>query len=158
MFTCVPVDESLVIVKDLLSADETLISRTNLTPEQVTELLGVCLKTTYFVYDGKFYVQREGAAMGSPVSPIIANIFMENFEEKAIASFHAPPRYWGRHVDDTMLIMDKSEVDNFTQHLNSVHDSIKFTVEQESNNSIAMLDTLIYATRMVHCQCVPKEH
>ena len=143
LFTCVPVDESLSIVKELLAADETLESRTDLSPEQVTDLLSLCLKTTYFMYDGKYYVQREGAAMGSPVSPIIANIFMENFERKAISSFHTPPRYWGRYVDDTMLIIDKSEVDNFTRHLNSIHESIKFTVEHETNNSIAMLDTLI---------------
>ncbi|XP_072015900.1 uncharacterized protein [Amphiura filiformis] len=81
--------------------------------------------------------------MGSPVSPIIANLFMENFEEKAITSFHTPPRYFGRYVDDTMVIIERSQVDSFTHHLNSIHDSIKFTVEHESNNSIAMLDTLI---------------
>ncbi|XP_072016528.1 uncharacterized protein [Amphiura filiformis] len=91
LFTCVPVDESLVIVKDLLTADTTLESRTDLSPQQVTDLLSTCLKTTYFVYNDKFYVQREGAAMGSPVSPIIANLFMENFEEKALRSFANPP-------------------------------------------------------------------
>ena len=60
-----------------------------------------------------------------------------------ITSFHTPPRYWGRYVDDTMVIIDGSQVDNFTQHLNSVHNSIKFTIEHENNHSIAMLDTLI---------------
>ena len=143
LFTSVPVEECLSIIKDLLSADDTLESRTDLNPQQVTDLLEICLKTTYFVYDEKFYIQREGAAMGSPVSPIIANLFMENFEEKAISSFHTAPRYWGRYVDDTMVIIDRSQVDNFTQHLNSVHNSIKFTIEHENNNSIAMLDTLI---------------
>ncbi|XP_072050085.1 uncharacterized protein [Amphiura filiformis] len=109
LFTCVPVDESLVIVKDLLTADTTLESRTNLSPQQVTDLLSTCLKTTYFVYNDKFYVQREGAAMGSPVSPIIANLFMENFEEKALQSCANPPKYWGRYVDDIMVIMDNAE-------------------------------------------------
>jgi hypothetical protein len=143
LFTNVPVEESLVIVKDLLTADDTLGDRTDLNPQQVTDLLSTCLTTTYFVYDSKYYLQREGAAMGSPVSPIIANLFMENFENKAIASFDTPPRYWGRYVDDTMVIIDKLKVDSFTDHLNSIHESIKFTVEHESNNSIAMLDTLI---------------
>ncbi|XP_072016884.1 uncharacterized protein [Amphiura filiformis] len=129
--------------RSLLTADDTLDSRTDLNPQQVTDLLSTCLKTTYFIYDGKYYIQREGAAMGSPVSPIIANLFMENFEEKAITSFHTPPRYFGRYVDDAMVIIERSQVDSFTHHLNSIHDSIKFTVEHESNNSIAMLDTLI---------------
>ena len=76
LFTSVPVEECLSIVKDLLSADDTLESRTDLNPKQVTDLLEICLKTTYFVYDEKFYIQRENAAMGSPVSPIIANLFI----------------------------------------------------------------------------------
>ena len=96
LFTSVPVEECLSIIKDLLSADDTLESRTDLNPQQVTDLLEICLKTTYFVYDEKFYIQREGAAMGSPVSPIIANLFMENFEEKAISSFHTPPALLGK--------------------------------------------------------------
>ena len=102
LFNSVPVEECLYIVKDLLSADDTLESRTELNPQQVTDLLEICLKTTYFVYDEKSYIQREGAAMDSPGSPIITNLFMENFEEKAISSFHTPPRYWGRYVDGTI--------------------------------------------------------
>ncbi|XP_072021594.1 uncharacterized protein [Amphiura filiformis] len=81
--------------------------------------------------------------MGSPVSPIIANLFMEAFEEKALSSFSNPPQYWGRYVDDTMVIIQKSDLDSFTAHLNSIHDAIKFTIEHELNNRIAMLDTLI---------------
>ncbi|XP_072030595.1 uncharacterized protein [Amphiura filiformis] len=143
LFTSVPVDETLGIIKTLLMNDSTLESRTDLSPQQITELLSTCLKTTYFVYEGNFYIQSEGAAMGSPVSPIIANLFMEAFEEKALSSFSNPPRYWGRYVDDTMVIIQKSDLDSFTAHLNSIHDAIKFTIEHELNNRIAMLDTLI---------------
>ena len=143
LFTNMPVEECLSIVKDLLSADDTLESMTELNPRQVTDFLEICLKTTYFLYDEKSYIQREGAAMGSPVIPIFANLFMESFEEKAISSFHTPPRYWGRYVYYTMVIIDRSQVDNFTQHLNSVHNSIKVTIEHKNNNSIAMLNTLI---------------
>ena len=51
------------------------------------ELLGICLRTTYFLFDGNIYAQVEGAAMRSPVSPIVANLFVEWFEERAIDSF-----------------------------------------------------------------------
>ena len=47
-------------------------------------LLEFCLRNTHFVSQGRFYEQTEGAAMGSPLSPIIANLYMEAFEEKAI--------------------------------------------------------------------------
>jgi hypothetical protein len=39
------------------------------------------LTFTYFCYDGQFYEQTDGVAMGSPLSPVIANFFMEDFEE-----------------------------------------------------------------------------
>ncbi|XP_072028121.1 uncharacterized protein [Amphiura filiformis] len=80
LFTSVPVEERLVIVKDLLTADDTLDSRTDLNPQQVTDLLSTCLKTTYFIYDGKYYIQREGAAMGSPTF-LTANSTPERFSQ-----------------------------------------------------------------------------
>ena len=41
---------------------------TPLPAERIAELLQLCLKSTYFSYNGEFYEQRQGAAMGSPVS------------------------------------------------------------------------------------------
>ena len=143
LFTSVPVDESLTIIKQQLEEDQRLQERTNLTPAQITELLSFCLKTTYFSYNDKFYQQVEGAAMGSPVSPIVANLFMENFESKALGTFCHPPRYWGRYVDDTLVIINRTSVQDFTNHLNQQHPAIKFTIEEEENNTIAMLDTKI---------------
>jgi hypothetical protein len=49
------------------------------------ELLEVCLRSTYFQVD-KFFQQNDGMAMGSFPSPIVSNIFMEHFEEKALDS------------------------------------------------------------------------
>ena len=56
----------------------------------ITCLLEFCLKSTYFTYQGKYYEQLEGAAMGSPISPIVTNLYMENFEEKAISTAPHP--------------------------------------------------------------------
>ena len=81
-----------------LAEDETLGDRSTLTPGQVTMLLGICLKTTYFMYHQQFYEQTEGAAMGSPVSPVVANIFMEFVKEVAISTSPSPVRFWKRYV------------------------------------------------------------
>ena len=45
--------------------------------QDITLLLEFCLKSTYFSFQGKYYEQVEGVAMGSPVSPIVANLYME---------------------------------------------------------------------------------
>ena len=60
---------------------------------QTISLLEFCLTHTYFLFQGKYYEQVQGAAMGSPISPIIANIFMEEFEVKALQSFSHPLPY-----------------------------------------------------------------
>ncbi|XP_072028555.1 uncharacterized protein [Amphiura filiformis] len=81
--------------------------------------------------------------MGSPVSPLTANIFMEDFEIKALSSYPNPPRFWGRYVDDTMVIIKKSAIESFTDHLNTCHPSIKFTMERKSNGQLPMLDVMV---------------
>ena len=45
-------------------------------------LLGLCLHNTYFSFQGQYYEQGEGAAMGSPISPIIANLYIEYLSKK----------------------------------------------------------------------------
>ena len=90
LFTSVPIDPALNIIKDLLEKDEKLNDRTALLVQDIIELLGFCLHNTYFSFQNKFYEQIESAAMGSPVSPIVANLFMEDFERKALASDSHP--------------------------------------------------------------------
>ena len=93
LFTSVPIDPALNVIKDLLEKDEKLNDRTVLLVQDIIELLGFCLHNTYFSFQNKFYEQVEGAPMGSPVSPIVANLYMEGFERKAIASAINPPRH-----------------------------------------------------------------
>ena len=79
-------DLALNIIKDLLEKDEILWDRSVLSVQNTTELLGFCLHNTYFSFQNKFYEQVEGTAMGSPVSPLVANLYMEHFEREALQS------------------------------------------------------------------------
>ena len=87
----------------------------------------------------------EGAAMGSPLSPIVANLFMENMEEEAIRSAPLQPKLWRRYVDDTFVICPhgQEESHRFHEHLNSFHSSIHFTMEEEKECTLQFLDVLI---------------
>ena len=134
----------------MLSKDDTLPDRTKLSVAQVVDLLNLCLTTTYFVYAGCFYAQREGAAMGSPVSPVVANLFMEHFEQKALATFLHPIKFWGRYVDDALSILKTAQEDGLFTHLNNVDKRIQWTKEQSVNRSIAMLDERITAKEDGH--------
>jgi hypothetical protein len=60
----------------------------------IMEILEVCMRTTYFQVDDKFYEQKEGMAMGSPLSPVISNIFVETFEQWALTTAQQKPKMW----------------------------------------------------------------
>ena len=107
-------------MKKKLEEDTELQNRTILPVNNILELLAFCLNNTYFVFKDTFYEQTKGAAMGSPISPIIANIFMEAFERKALATALHPPRVWRRYVDDTWVIQQQEHKQQFLHHINTV--------------------------------------
>ena len=119
LFTNVPIEEALAAIHHRLQEDESLEDRTALSADQVSHLLELCLKNNYFVYDGQYYKQKEGAAMGSPVSPIVANIYMKMFEDLALQRTQVP-RIWKRYVDDTFCVMEEQNTSVFLDHLNSL--------------------------------------
>jgi len=113
----------------------------------VIELLEFVLTTRYFRFRGQLYCQTFGAAMGSPVSPLVADIYMEYLEQTAIATvpLDIKPTFWKRYVDDILEVVKRHGVVDLTEHLNEVDNtgSIKFTYESERNDSMPFLDTLI---------------
>ena len=143
MFTSVPVDPAINIIKDVLEKDHTLKERTVLAVSDIILLLEFCLKNTYFSFQDQFYEQVEGAAMGSPASPIVVNLYMEYLEQKALSTA-PPPRFWHRFVDDTFVIHKEVKKQGFLQLINSVDPAIKFTVEDnKEDGSIPFLDTIV---------------
>ena len=79
LFTSVPTTKACIIIKQRLEEDPELNQRTSLSIDNIISLLEFCITSAYFSFQGRFYEQVEGAAMGSPLSPIVANIYMENF-------------------------------------------------------------------------------
>nr|XP_022909662.1 uncharacterized protein LOC111420848 [Onthophagus taurus] len=111
-------------------------------PKYVPGLVEYCLSSTYFSWKGEFYEQCEGAAMGSPLSPVIANFCMEMFEEEALKK---SPKLWLHYVDDSFVIWQhgKEQLQEFLDHLNSQHPMIKFTMETETAKQLPFQDVLV---------------
>ena len=88
--------------------------------------------------------QREGVAMGSPLSPVVSNLFMEHFERKALESFTHKPKWWLRFIDDVYSNWPHGDnrLEDFMNHLNNQSQSIKFTMEKEDNKCLPFLDVL----------------
>ena len=82
--------------------------------------------------------------MGSPVSPIVANLYVEYLEQKALSTAPPPHKFWCRYVDDTFVIHKEANKQGFLQHINSVDPAIRFTVEDnKEDGSIPFLGTIV---------------
>ena len=82
LFTSVPIEPSIAIIKKLLEDDKNLYQRTTMTMNQISCLLEFCLTTTYFTFQGKIFEQVKAAAMGSPISPIVAYILWKTWKPR----------------------------------------------------------------------------
>ena len=112
--------------------------------EDVMCLLKIVLNNCVFSFQGKFHKQLHGAAMGSPCSPVVANIHMEYFEKRALRP-ELPISFtidtWLRYVDDVLTIVKKGTRDSLLNHLNSIDPNIKFTIEPPNDQgAIPFLD------------------
>ena len=87
-----------MIADQRLKEDDTLIERTPIPAKEIHTLAEVCLKSTYFQYCNQFYEQIESTA------PLIANLLMEQFEQKALKSEPLEPKVRFRYVDDTFVV------------------------------------------------------
>ena len=144
LFTSVPIKPALDVIEKFLKEDPSLQSRTSMSTQHTMDLLEFCMRSTYFTFRGKFYEQVEGAAMDSPISPIVANLYMENFETRALQPSPNSPLLWKRFVDDTFVIIKKYHREEFQTHLNSVDKNIQFTSEEPGpEGALSFLDILI---------------
>lgn len=132
IYTCIPIKEAIEVINHLTDPD-------------TAHLVEICLTSSSFCFEGEFYEQTCGVAMGSPLSLVVANIFMEDFESKALASAHLLSKLWKRFVDDTNVIWPHGheDLDLFFQHLNNQSSSLKFAMEQEVDGCPPFLHVLI---------------
>ena len=84
-----------------------------------------------------------GTAMGSPVSVTVANLVMEDVEERALSSYYTDVILWKKFVDDACTSLPTDTIQHFLSHLHSIERTIKFKVEMKNENRIFFLDAVI---------------
>jgi len=141
LFPSVPVEKALEIVEDKW---QTIEKYTRIDKQLFMEGLRFCIiENRYFKYDDQIFKQLKGTPMGSPASPVIADIFMENLLEEAINKLTVKPRVLVKYVDDLFAIVKKTELNNTLQALNNINEHIRFTMEMENNEQLPFLDTMV---------------
>lgn len=97
------------------------------------------MKQNCFQFRELYYEQTLGTSMGNPMSPKVAKVFMSRFES-TLQELGLLPRFWVRYVDDIFAITKRNKITETLQILNQQYQSLKFTLEMESNNKLSFLD------------------
>ncbi|GFO29195.1 hypothetical protein PoB_005570000 [Plakobranchus ocellatus] len=93
------------------------------------DLIEIILTCNCFQFADDMWLQIQGAAMGTCMTPRYANLLMGELEDKLLASAATKPKIWLRYIDDIFLIWThgRSNLDTFIAHANNFHPSIKFS-------------------------------
>ena len=130
LFLCLAVEETIdIIMEKIFSEPNTIFHNFNAT--DFRKLLELAVLDTAFIFNGYVFKQVDGMAMGSPLGPIFANIFMCKFEEQLLDScpLRFYPLFYRRYVDDTFaLFRTRDDANAFLDFANNRHHNIRFSL------------------------------
>ena len=141
LFTNTPLNETIDLAVDIIFDNN---QGMNITKPQLKKLFVFATSQTHFLFSNEVYDQADGVAMGSPLGPALANLFMgyhknkwRNSEESSTVLFYK------RYVDDIFCLFKcETDAERFLNFLNWQHPNIKFTIEKEKNKQLPFLDIL----------------
>ncbi|XP_058836199.1 uncharacterized protein LOC131692873 [Topomyia yanbarensis] len=98
------------------------------------------------MHQGRFFKQKFWLPMGSPLSPVVANIVWERVERSALEQLHQEgivPIFFRRYVDDCLSSVRREQMERMLEVFNSFHPRLQFTIELEEDGQIRFLDTIV---------------
>ena len=143
LYTNIPHNEGIEACRKALNSSDHL-SRSHLKTESICDLMHMILTMNNFEFDKNYYIQLHGTAMGTRMAPAYANLFMADLDRKLFAQSPLKPFIWWRYIDDIFMVWTHGEdkLNEFITHINSSHNTIKFTHEF-SESSISFLDVTV---------------
>ena len=114
-----------------------ILGQSDILKRHLKQLLILSVKSSCFLFNDVYYKQVDGVAMGSPLGPTLANLFLVYYEHKWLEKcpLQFRPKYYRRYVDDFFLIFEsRNHAKKFLKYMNSRHPNIQFTCEEESND------------------------
>ena len=151
LFTSIPVQESInLAIETISNKKEKDPSFIKLNEKDLRQLFELCITNMPFRFYNELYRQTEGVSMGSPLAPVLADLFMAHIDSKLQNYQHYNKiKTYYRYVDDTFIVINGNgkDADNLLNYTNSIHPNIKFTYEKKNNFQISFLDVKIIRER-----------
>jgi glycyl-tRNA synthetase beta subunit len=92
------------------------------------------------MFQNEIYQPNKGITMGSPISSIVAEIFLQHLEKKYVKQLMDTKStvLYTRYVDSILIIYDSNKIkpEPLHTHMNQIHTNIKLNPTQEDNRSI----------------------
>ncbi|XP_053691801.1 uncharacterized protein LOC128740287 [Sabethes cyaneus] len=141
LFTCIPKD---LVCHDVICGWEQIKPHAkNICVDLFLELVEFCIDASFFKFDGRFYKQTFGTAMGNPLSPTIADLVTETLLDCVLKRLNVKLPFIKKYVDDLVTAIPLDKLDHVVDTFNSYNPNIQFTCEIEENNRLPFLDMLL---------------
>ena len=139
LYTNIPIEETIQIARNRAQKHND-----TKTTSQITNLLSTILRQNYFRYGDKIYQPPKGVAMGSPISGLMAELFLQHIENNHLNHIMEKQHitFYTRYVDDILIIYDSRHItaETILKQVNTIHQDIKFDLTTEEHNQICYLD------------------
>lgn len=140
LFTNIP---SKLVIGTIKRKWDVICQFTRFPKDQFIRGLNFILENCFFSFNNIIYHQIFGTPMGSPVSPVIADLVMEVLEQNVLRTLMFKPAFYFRYVDDILFTVPVCHLNETLTRFNNFNQHIKFTVEVEKENQLAFLDVLL---------------
>ena len=141
LFTNVPLEKTIDIILKRIYGNEEI--NTSISKKDMKDTLMLCTKNVHFSMNGDIYLKIDGVAMGSPLGPILAGIFMVELGRSLVPKLSNYIKFWKRFVDDTITFANIEAIDHILTVLNSFDPNIQFTYEAEKKSKLSFLDVML---------------
>lgn len=143
MYANIPKAEAIISLKKMLNKSENF---SDSEVEDIVKIVGEIIEQNYFTWKGRTYHDSKGLPMGGPLSALLAEIYIQEFETSEILNlknrYFKNIDFYCRYVDDIFMVFKgtKRQAALMVDFLNKVHKTITFKLESEKNNVINFLD------------------
>ena len=114
LLTNVPSEDTINIILKRIYEKREIV--TDIPKCQIRKLLYICTKNVHFTFSNKIYIQNDGVAMGLPLGPVLANVFMGELETALIPKLSSKLSSWRSFVDDNTCFAKKDSIKFVFEH------------------------------------------